>query len=68
MANMIPISGGQVHPYDNLFAAQRPLPSRTDREKFIEQARLLLAAARTISEQSDRCFTLPSAPGRSCED
>ena len=61
MANMIPISGGQFHPYDNHFAAQRPLPARADREKTIGQARLLLAAAQAIAEQSDRCFALPSA-------
>ena len=45
----------------NLFAAHQPLPSRAERQEIIERARLILAAAPAITEQSDRCFALPSA-------
>jgi hypothetical protein len=50
----------QFHPDVSVFAGHRPLPPKADRQKFIEGARLILAAARVITEQSDRCFTLPS--------
>ena len=67
MADMNSLPGGQVHPSDNLFADHRPLPSQADRQKIIEQARLILAAARTLTGQSDRCLALPSAE-RPAED
>jgi hypothetical protein len=41
----------------NLVAPSRPLPCRADRQKIIEQVSLVLAEARTVAEQSDRCFT-----------
>jgi hypothetical protein len=41
----------------NLLAPPRPLPCRADRQKIIEQVTLVLAEARTVAEQSDRCFT-----------
>jgi hypothetical protein len=61
MSAIISISGGQVHPDDNRFADYRPLPGRADRQKISEQAMLIGAAARAITEQSDRGFALLSA-------
>ena len=58
---MISLPGGQADPCDHLFADHRPLPAQADRQKIIEQARLILAAARALTGQSDRCLALPSA-------
>jgi hypothetical protein len=47
----------------NPLVPHKALPCRAEREKFIQQARLILAAARAITHQSDRCFAPPSAEG-----
>jgi hypothetical protein len=60
---MISIPAAYLTSMSNPHAAHKALPCRADREKFIEQARLILAAARAITDQSDRCFAPPSAEG-----
>jgi PAS domain S-box-containing protein len=50
----------------NLVALPRLLPCRADRQRILDQVNLVLAEARAIAEQSDRCFALLSA-GRPVE-
>jgi hypothetical protein len=40
---------------------QKPLLSQTDRQKIIEQAKLVLTEARAIAEKCDQTFALLSA-------